>query len=160
VKIELARKEHIEEMCDLLGQLFAIEKDFSPNREKQRRGLSLLLEDERSTVLIAKSDDKVIGMCTLQFIISTAEGGKVALLEDLVVDKKWRGKGIGSALLKAAEGYCKQHGISRITLLADKDNHNALNFYKKHQWQKANMVVVLRKYFPNSSTSSVLPLHI
>jgi ribosomal protein S18 acetylase RimI-like enzyme len=134
-------------MCNLLAQLFAIEKDFSPDREKQRKGLNLLLEDEKSVVLIAKRNDKVIGMCTLQFLISTAEGGKVALLEDLVVDAKWRNKGIGSALLRAAEGYCKQHGISRITLLADKDNHNALNFYKKHQWQKANMVV-LRRFLP------------
>jgi len=147
VRIELARKEHIEDMCDLLAQLFVIEKDFSPNREKQRKGLNLLLEDEKSVVLIAKRNDKFIGMCTLQFLISTAEGGKVALLEDLVVDAKWRNKGIGSALLRAAEGYCKQHGISRITLLADKDNHNALNFYKKHQWQKANMVV-LRRFLP------------
>jgi ribosomal protein S18 acetylase RimI-like enzyme len=147
VRIELASKEHIEDMCNLLAQLFAIEKDFSPDREKQRKGLNLLLEDEKSVVLIAKRNDKVIGMCTLQFLISTAEGGKVALLEDLVVDAKWRNKGIGSALLRAAEGYCKQHGISRITLLADKDNHNALNFYKKHQWQKANMVV-LRRFLP------------
>ncbi len=145
INILTAKKADIDGMCHLLEQLFSIEKDFSPDRERHKRGLNLLLADKKAVLFVAKEGDKVVGMCTLQFFISTAEGGKVALLEDLVVDKDWRGRGIGTALLKTAEQYCQKNAVSRITLLADKDNHAALNFYKKHHLQETNLIA-LKKF--------------
>jgi len=49
-------------------------------------------------------------MCSIQILISTAEGGKVALLEDLVVAENFRNMGIGTKLLSLdeTEGFVSQ----------------------------------------------------
>ena len=106
IVIDTAKKEDIEDMINLLKQLFEIEKDFTPNYEKQKRGLELLLDREDAVIFVARYNGKVVGMCSIQILISTAEGGKVGLLEDLVVDENFRGKGIGTELLLEAERYC------------------------------------------------------
>ena len=56
-------------------------------------------------------------MINLLFTISTAEGGFVLLLEDLVVHREYRGHGYGSMLLDYAIEFAKQKNFRRITLL-------------------------------------------
>jgi len=106
----------------------------------------LLLESEDAIVFVARYNGKVVGMCSIQILISTAEGGKVGILEDLVVDRDFRCKGIGTKLLLEAERYCKENGLLRLSLLADKDNIRALEFYKSRGWKFTNLIC-LRKFF-------------
>ncbi|AEF96210.1 GNAT family N-acetyltransferase [Methanotorris igneus] len=147
ITIDTAKKEDIDDMINLLKQLFEIEKDFTPNYEKQRKGLELLLNSKNAVIFVARYNGKVVGMCSIQTLISTAEGGKVGILEDLVVDENFRGKGIGSKLLSEAERYCKEKGgLLRLSLLADKDNKKALEFYKSRGWKFTNLIC-LRKFF-------------
>jgi len=43
--------------------------------------------------MVAELDKQIVGVCTAQLLISTAEGGIVALIEDVVVDGNYRGQG-------------------------------------------------------------------
>lgn len=140
--IRPARAGDIPQLCDFLAELFSIESDFSPDRGKQARGLELLLSNAvgSSIVLVAEKGDEIVGMCSVQALISTAEGGPVGLLEDLVVKKDHRGKGIGKRLLSEILGWCAGKNISRIQLLADVDNERALNFYAGNGWADTNLV--------------------
>ena len=71
----------------------------------------------------------IVGMATLQLLISTAEGGTAGVIEDLVVSESMRGQGIGQALLNHLCGWAEGQGITRLQLLADRDNQAALDFY-------------------------------
>src|SRR6202022_4096815 len=100
VVIEPATEADLDELSSLLGELFSQESDFRPNKEKQLRGLRLIFEQpNRGRVFVLRRDNAIVGMINLLFTISTAEGGFVVLLEDLVVHKEYRGKGYGSMLL-------------------------------------------------------------
>ncbi|WP_292460251.1 GNAT family N-acetyltransferase [Methanothermococcus sp.] len=145
ITVKTAKEEDIKDMVKLLKELFEIEKDFEPNEEKQRKGLELLLNSENARIFVAKCGNTVVGMCSIQTLISTAEGGKVGILEDLIVDKDFRGKGIGSKLLSEVGKYCKENNILRLTLLADKDNDKAIEFYNSKNWKFTNLIV-LRKF--------------
>ena len=98
IAIRPACSEDIPHLCDLLSDLFARETDFEPDVSRQTRGLNLLVNDRsgRSLVLVAVSREEIIGMCTVQTLISTAEGGPVGLVEDVVVEREFRGRGIGA----------------------------------------------------------------
>ena len=144
VTIRQATHEDIEELVNLLKELFSIENDFSFDPRKHRQGVSMMLDEDRSCIMVACIDDKVTGMCTVQLLLSTAEGGHVGLVEDLVVSAPYRGCGIGERLLEAVENRANADGAKRLQLLADKTNTPALHFYSKRTWRRTQLVC-LRK---------------
>lgn len=141
-----ARSLDLDAMIGLLAQLFSIEDDFIINESKQRHGLAALLAGhDHSTIKVAEHDGNVIGMCTVQITVSTAEGGSSALIEDLFVDVSSRHHGIGTALIDAALEWALRRGCLRVQLLADKRNENALSFYRQRRWKTTNMICLTRK---------------
>ena len=136
--------QDIPDMIELLRQLFTIEKDFDFNPEKHRVGLWMLLQSQSSKIFVAEQKGHLVAMCTLQILTSTAEGARVGMLEDLVVDEKYRNKGAGTLLLEAATDWAKKTGLKRVQLLADKYNMPALNFYHKYNWSTTSLIC-LRK---------------
>ena len=148
LKIRNARPEDLDTLTALLRKLFSIEADFSVDAERQRRGLALMLDGclKHRCVKVAEIDGAVVGMVTAQMLISTAEGGAVALVEDMVVHGRHRGRGIGRQLMAAIESWSRERGASRLQLLADRTNFSALDFYDKIGWRPTRMICLRRKW--------------
>jgi GNAT superfamily N-acetyltransferase len=139
IKIRSATQADIEEMSQLLSQLFSIEADFLPDEKKQHQGLQLLLDSLGARAVVAEEQGKIIGMATVQILVSTAEGGHVGLVEDVVVDQEQRGRGIGAALLDQLKVWAEDNGLVRLQLAADRDNSAALGFYADRGWKQTNL---------------------
>src|SRR5256886_10108355 len=108
IVIEPATEADLDELSELLGELFAQESDFRPDKDKQLRGLRLIFEQpNRGRVFVLRCDGAIVGMINLLFTISTAEGGFVILLEDLVIHQQFQGHGYGSKLLNHAIEFAK-----------------------------------------------------
>jgi GNAT superfamily N-acetyltransferase len=141
VIIEPATEIDLDELSEMLGGLFAQEGDFRPDKEKQLRGLRLIFEQpSRGRVFVLRRDGVIVGMINLLFTISTAEGGFVILLEDLVVHQQFQGKGYGSKLLKHAIEFAKQKKFLRITLLTDRPENVAQEFFRRHGFRESSMI--------------------
>lgn len=138
--IRVARKGDIDEMIRLLQYLFSHEDDFQFIPEHCRNGLEILINDERSQVIVAVRKNRVIGMCSGQQNISTAMGGKSLLVEDVVVNAQEQGMGIGTALLNNLAEWAHNQGCKRMQLLADETNKKALDFYERRQWGKTQLI--------------------
>lgn len=144
--IRKASDNDIEELINLLKILFSIEQDFVFDENKQRSGLKMILANKNSCcLLVSELNANIVGMCSAQLIISTAEGGIAALIEDLVVKENYRGQGIGSNLLTSIEKWAAGNGAKRLELLADRSNHPALEFYQRMNWQKTQLVCLHKK---------------
>jgi GNAT superfamily N-acetyltransferase len=141
IHIRPATTEDIEDMARLLAVLFSMEKDFTPDRDRQTKGLTMMIgAPEERMVLVADKGGNVVGMVTGQILVSTAQGGLAALVEDLVVAAACRGKGIGGRLLAGIEGWARSVGATRLQLLADKDNGAAAEFYENVGWRETSLV--------------------
>jgi GNAT superfamily N-acetyltransferase len=141
VVIEPATEADLDELSQMLGALFAQESDFRPDKEKQLRGLRLIFEQpSRGRVFVLRREGAIVGMINLLFTISTAEGGFVILLEDLVVHKKYQDKGYGTKLLEHAIAFAKQKNFLRITLLTDRPENVAQAFFRKHGFVESSMI--------------------
>jgi GNAT superfamily N-acetyltransferase len=141
--IEPATPDDIPLLADLLAVLFMQEADFRPDREKQVRGLRLILDSPGvGTIFVARDGREVVGMVSLLFTVSTAEGGPVCWLEDMVVRPDRRGSGLGGRLLGHALGYARAQHFTRITLLTDRDNEGAIRFYQRQGFQRSAMTVL------------------
>ena len=140
MRIFKATLSDVPELVDLLATLFEQEVEFEPNAEAQRSSLSKIILDEKiGTVLVAKANEKILGMTNLLFTESTALGSKVAILEDVVILPEFRGQGIGSQLIDYVIEEAKRVGCKRITLLVDIENAKAQSFYQKKSFVKSKM---------------------
>ncbi len=135
----------IDVLTMLLELLFTIEADFTFNDSRHRKGLELLIGNPSACLLVAEIDGEVIGMCSGQTSISTAEGGPALLVEDMVVRSDRQGQNVGKRLLGALGNWAMDRGIGRLQLLADRTNDPALGFYEKLGWRTTRLIV-LRKY--------------
>lgn len=153
--IEQATLEDLPELVELLYDLFSHEGDFVPDRAKQERGLRLILEQpSRGRVIVCRWNNRILGMVNLLFTISTAEGGFVVLLEDVIVHHEFRGRGVGSQLLEHAIGYAKQKEFLRMTLLTDRMNEEGQHFFERLGFFKSQMIPLR---LPLAKDSATLP---
>ena len=147
--IDSAGASDIDALDDLLGVLFLQETEFTPNKVLQKRALERIISDpligyvlcarNRVEEEATKNSIVLVGMVSLLFTQSTALGAKVAILEDMIVSPEFRGCGVGSQLLNAAVDLAENLGCKRITLLTDKLNFDAQQFYEKHGFNRSNM---------------------
>jgi GNAT superfamily N-acetyltransferase len=145
VRIDVAAEADLEAMADLLAELFALERDFRPDRTKQMAGLKLILDNPTlGRLFVVRVDGRVAGMANALITVSTAQGGRVLLLEDVILHRDHRGGGLGRRLVEHVLDWAAAEGMSRVTLLADRDNAPALGFYRRLGFLASNMEV-LRK---------------
>lgn len=86
VRIEAATLDDIPQLCELLAVLFTQEAEFRPDAARQAAGLRQIVErPEAGQILLLREGAGVMAMVNLLYTISTARGGRVAILEDMVV---------------------------------------------------------------------------
>jgi len=146
VMIDFATVDDLPQLADMLTELFTLESDFQPERDQQLRGLRAILDNPAlGKLFVLRVNGKVAGMANALITISTAKGGPALLLEDVIVSREHRGGGLGRRLVEHVLGWAHEQGMTRVTLLADCDNHAALDFYRKLGFELSNMTVLRRK---------------
>ena len=132
IRIEKAKVEDIDTLCELLDELFSMEVEFTPNKELQTKGLQTIIESESlGDIFVARDEDKAVAMVNILYTYSTALGAPVAIFEDMIVNKEYRGRKIATKLMSYIQNYLKDNGFKRLTLITDGDNKTAQEFYKK-----------------------------
>ena len=99
---------------------------------------------EPSSVLIAESDGEVVGKLEL-FIAWKSTHGSFALIRRFVVADGWRGKGVGTRLLDAAEARAREQGCAFMELTVDVTNPEAHAFYKRTGFTEDRVEVIMRR---------------
>lgn len=141
VRIVPATLKDLDALVELTMDLFRMESDFEPNREKQERGLRLILEEpQRGRIFVMRSERQIIGMVNLLFTISTAMGGFVLLLEDFIIHPDHRGQGYGSRLMEYVVDFARKKDFRRITLLTDKISQESQNFFRGLGFRDSAMI--------------------
>lgn len=143
--IRPAESKDMEALLSLLEELFSIEKDFRFDRSKQMGGLERMLSNQNGKLLAAEADGRVVGMCSGQLLVSTAEGGPSVLVEDVVVAGPWRGRGFGKSLVHGICQWAREQGAAGLQLLADQTNLPALAFYERLGWQRTQLVCLRKR---------------
>lgn len=144
-KVEPATIEDLPALVELTMNLFSGSDDFTPDQIAQERGLALILEQpSRGRIFVLRNGNEIFGMVNLLFTISTAMGGFVIQMEDVIVHPDHRGQGYGTMLLEHVIGFADQKDFKRITLLTDKISAESQNFFRKHGFEYSNMIPMRR----------------
>jgi GNAT superfamily N-acetyltransferase len=116
------------DLADLNRLLLQVSRKFRPIGRKQLRDAL-----EHSFVLVARDAGqplkRIIGMATLApfYAINKKRAG----IHHVVVDEAYRGKGIGTSLMRRLITHARKLGIARIELTSGPDRKTANKLYQK-----------------------------
>ena len=91
--------------------------------------LAEIVDSESTVLFAARSDGEIVGLLTLAtFRIPTAVR---AWIEDVVVDERARGKGVGEALNQAALAEARRRGAKTVDLTSRPSREAANRLYQR-----------------------------
>lgn len=121
-------KTFSEEVTDVLNNLL---KQLNPNaRTLSDEDEKEIIEETANRIFVARESvgNKIVGLLTL--IIINAQFVKKGLIEDVVVDEKYRGKGVGTKLVARAINQAREEGVKYIDLTSNSTKVAANKFYQ------------------------------
>ncbi len=125
MKIRIANKKDLKE-CAFISKISELQ--LNPKKYPDLKYLSQFLGP---LFLIALDEDRIIG-----YIVGEEGKANVASINLLVVDKEYRGRGLGKSLLQELIKAFKKIKIKDIYLVAPKWNKRTIQFYEKEGFTK------------------------
>jgi ribosomal protein S18 acetylase RimI-like enzyme len=100
-------------------------------RDVRERLVPGLREQANALLLLALEDERPVGLAVCFFGFSTFKARPLLNIHDLAVVPERRGRGIGRALLAAAEEHARERGCCKLTLEVQDDNPRARALYER-----------------------------
>ncbi len=129
-------KNRALKLLDELGEEVNKMTGYNPhNAEAQKVGGRIfdeIISRKDTLIFVAEEGDELVGLITLYLLPNIRHGWHRGHIEDFVVSKAVRGKGIGSQLFDAVKKHCKENNIKVIKLDSGVELTNAHRFYEKN----------------------------
>ncbi|MBI2613632.1 MAG: GNAT family N-acetyltransferase [Candidatus Levybacteria bacterium] len=93
-----------------------------------------IIESSPNRLFVARSGREIIGMLTL--IVFRSAFAKKGLLEDIVVDSKYRGKGVGTKIILAAIDEARREGVTHLDFTSSPQREDANRLYQHMGFEK------------------------
>ncbi len=128
IVIERCRAAQWPAIVPLLRQLWP---DRDVEAEPVRRTFEAALQSDCGQYWIARKGQAVVGFASLSLKHSLWAGGKLAQVNELVVDRHQRGQGIGTQLMRRLEETARDLGAAGIELDSAFHRESAHAFYER-----------------------------
>ncbi|MEI8025776.1 MAG: GNAT family N-acetyltransferase [Pseudomonadota bacterium] len=103
-----------------------------PLPEGYSQAFQKIEKDPNQSLMVAETNGEVIGTFQLSFLTYLQGGGQEdCQIESVFIAVKWRGKGIGSHMMKWAIEAAKNRNCRRLQLTTHKKRKNAHRFYER-----------------------------
>lgn len=117
------------------------------NQESDIKKSTSFLQDrinnnESEIFLCLNEENQAVGFMQLYKSFSSVGLRKIYILNDLYVEDKSRGKGVGRFLIDEAKKFAIENQVTKITLTTAKTNKVAQNLYENEGYVKDNEYLV------------------
>lgn len=129
-ELQLGRAENIAKWASNLRDMLVTEL-----AERLREG-----PDGNTRVSVAQRDGAVVAISLVKFTRDVPI--RHVVIEDLVVERSQRGKGIGQAMLEWILGQAKREGMQRAFLESGLSNSSAHSFFKRNNFHQVSIVMM------------------
>lgn len=91
-----------------------------------------ILEDKNHYVLVGKENGAIVSSCVMVVVPNlTHRQQPYALIENVITDEKYRGRGYATAMLDYAKKIARERNCYKMMLLTGSKKYSTLNFYRK-----------------------------
>ena len=111
----------------------------SPHIDVRADRLEAIAADPNNFLFVCEVDGVVCGTAFLTLCLDAMFGNQpYGVIENVVVDEAWRGKGIGGRLFEQIEELCRMRDCSKIMLLSSDTRESAHRFFEQQGYSAAN----------------------
>ena len=143
-----ATDELVEAFARLLPQLSR------SARPPSRVELAEIVAQPSTHLLVARDGEEIVGTSTL--VVRRTPTGVVGWIEDVVVDERARGRGVGEALTREAQRIAADAGARSVRLTSRPDREAANRLYRRLGFeQRETNVYVWRPGRPGRDDTGV-----
>ena len=144
--IEKCSVSETKEVDILLNKLILDEKQYDKNISDNviiKDFYETKLNDDNNCLLVAKTDNKIIGYLYGFILNSDIDVDLKSQLDALYVEEKYRKLGIANTLIGEFINWSKQKQVKFIELKVCNENINAINLYKKYDFKDIKTIMSL-----------------
>jgi len=119
------RRQDASEVAGLLGQL-----GYPTTEASVRERLDRWLDDRSSWLIGAEDDGELVGVAALHAMPLLEKPGRLGRLAALVVDERYRSRGLGRSLVRACEQQARAVGCVTMEITSSRHRSRTHEFYK------------------------------
>ena len=115
---------------------------YPTSSDEMKERLAGILSDSDYMTLIAEVEKDAVGVIGIGVGHYYEKNGVYGRLLALVVDERWRGRGIGASLVAHAEHWLKEHEVTSIVVNSGKHRVEAHRFYIQLGYEETGVRLV------------------
>jgi ribosomal protein S18 acetylase RimI-like enzyme len=131
-RVGFAAPGDAEHLARLLRELAQIEWEEPPPPDTDRNVARAVRGHWDGHLLVAREEQRPLGLCVLVEAPALAEGTVQLVLDDIYVEPSARRRGLGSALVRAALAIARARSAAIVWLSVDPANGPARRLYERH----------------------------
>lgn len=138
------REVRDDELPQLLRLLHQMDESMYPPRPpaeaaSQRAIFRQIRSDSRQHLFVAEAAGRLVGTAHLVIIPHLGRSARPSgVVDGVVVDTAWRGRGVGAALMRAVADTARRHGCYKLALTSNLARTGAHRFYSRLGWKRTH----------------------
>lgn len=132
-RLSIAFRKATRRDLPAITKIFETSLNTTKEFDDARGYLSEQMRDADNRFIVAEAGGKIAGFIAADL---TSDSADAINIDQLAVDKSFRGQGIGTALMKKAEGIALRNHFEAVTLQVRADNDNAKHLYEERGYKK------------------------
>lgn len=138
-----AVKEDLDELLNLY--LFLHEKNIPENSEHLENTWKTIIEDINHHIVVNEVNGKIVSSCVCVIVPNLTRNIRpYALIENVVTNEEYRGKGYATECLNYAKEIAIKNDCYKMMLLTGTKNENTLAFYKSAGYNSDDKIAFIQ----------------
>ena len=138
-----AVKEDLDELLNLY--LFLHEKNIPENSEHLENTWKTIIEDVNHHIVVKEINGKIVSSCVCVIVPNLTRNIRpYALIENVVTNEEYRGKGYATECLNYAKEIAIKNNCYKMMLLTGTKNENTLAFYKSASYNSDDKIAFIQ----------------
>ena len=143
IMVREAVKEDLDELLNLY--LFLHEKNIPKKSEYLENTWKTIIEDINHHIVVKEINGKIVSSCVCVIVPNLTRNIRpYALIENVVTNEEYRGKGYATECLNYAKEIAIKNNCYKMMLLTGTKNENTLAFYKSAGYNSDDKIAFIQ----------------